>query len=166
MHLHAATVVGRGISLWMAIQDPSQLIATYGFDNAQTILANCDAHLRYRPALFKTAQDISEWLGYTSEFAQSKALRKGEEFSEGEAETAVRNMTPHDVKSQDDDDIVMDYRNKPPIQAKRVDIRNYPDLMAMTKIPPPPLLPIPDIPNDTMEERRESRIAYIPPDPM
>jgi type IV secretion system protein VirD4 len=137
LHLHAATVVGRGISLWMAIQDPSQLIATYGFENAQTILANCDAHLRYRPALLQTAKDISEWLGYRSEFAHSKSKHHGEEFSEGEAETAVHNMTAQEVKGQDDEDIFIEYRNKRPIQAKRIDIRNYPTLLAMTKIPPP-----------------------------
>ncbi len=150
----------------MAIQDPSQLVATYGYDNAQTILANCDAHLRYRPALFKMAQDISEWLGYTSEFAHSKSLHKGEEFSEGKAETAVRNMTAQEVKAQDDEEIFIEYRNKRPIQAKRIDIRNYPHLKAMTKIPPPPLLPIPDIPNELRQEGGIKELEYISPDPV
>jgi type IV secretion system protein VirD4 len=164
LHLHAATVVGRGISLWMAIQDPSQLIATYGFENAQTILANCDAHLRYRPVLFQSAKDISEWLGYRSEFAHSKSTHHGEEFSEGEAETAVHNMTAQEVKGQDDEDIFIEYRNKRPIQAKRIDIRNYPKILAMTKIPPPLLLPIPDIPNTMGQENREGKMGYISPD--
>jgi type IV secretory pathway TraG/TraD family ATPase VirD4 len=164
LHLHAATVVGRGISLWMAIQDPSQLIATYGFENAQTILANCDAHLRYRPALFQTAKDISEWLGYTSEFAHSKSSHHGREFSEGEAETAVHNMTAQEVKGQDDEDILIDYRNKRPIQAKRIDIRNFPELEALTKIPPPPLFPIPDIPDEPRRENRDGKVGYISPD--
>jgi type IV secretory pathway TraG/TraD family ATPase VirD4 len=164
LHVHVATVVGRGITLWMAIQDPSQLAATYGFDNAQTILANCDAHLRYRPALFKTAKDISEWLGFTSEFAHSKSLHKGEEFSEGEAETAVHNMTAQDVKGMDDEDIFIDFRNKRPIQAKRIDIRNFPELLAMTNIAPPPLLPIPDIPHVAEQGSGETQLGYISPD--
>src|SRR3954454_13765350 len=125
LHLQAATVVGRGISLWMAIQDPSQLEAAYGTKTAATIIANCDAHIRYRPARFQTAIDISEWLGYTSEFAHSKSLHKGEEFSEGEAETAVHIKTAQEVKAGDDEDIYIEYRNKRPIQAKRIDIRNF-----------------------------------------
>jgi type IV secretory pathway TraG/TraD family ATPase VirD4 len=164
--LHAATVVGRGISLWMAVQDPSQLIATYGVSEAKTILANCDAHLRYRSSLFETAQDISEWLGYTSEFARSKSSHHGKEYSEHEAETAVRNMTPQEVKGQDDENIFIDYRNKRPIQAKRIDIRNFPELLAMTDIPAPPLLPIPDIPNGLWQGRTGDEQEYISPDPI
>src|SRR4051812_37109733 len=148
----------------MAIQDPSQLIATYGFENAQTILSNCDAHLRYRPALYKTAKDISEWLGYTSEFAHSKSLHKGEEFSEGEAETAVHIKTAQEVKAGDDEDIYIEYRNKRPIHARRIDIRNFPELLAMTKIEPPPLLPIKDIPPPSWHERENKRLEYINPD--
>src|SRR3954471_23236006 len=164
LHLQAATVVGRGISLWMAIQDPSQLEATYGYENAMTILANCRAHLRYRPALYKTAKEISEWLGYKSEFAHSKSLHKGEEFSEEEAETAVHNMTPQEVKGLDDEDIFIDFDNKRPIQAKRIDIRNYPELLAMTEISSPALLPIPDIPDTEGQGREDTQLGYISPD--
>src|SRR3954453_9723244 len=164
LELHAATVAGQGISLWMAIQDPSQLEATYGYENAMTILANCRAHLRYRPALYKTAKEISEWLGYKSEFAHSKSKHLGEEFSEGEAETAVHNMTPQEVKGMADGDIFIDVDNKRPIQAKRIDIRNSPGLLEKTEISPPALLPIPDIPDAVGQVSGDREMGYINPD--
>jgi type IV secretory pathway TraG/TraD family ATPase VirD4 len=148
----------------MAIQDPCQLVATYGFENAQTILANCDAHLRYRPALFQTAKDISEWLGYTSQFAHSKSLHKGEEFSEGEAETAVHNRTAQEVKGGDDENIYIDFRNWRPIEARRIDIRNFPELEALTKIAPPPLPFIPDMNLTNVQKEIQSSPQYISPD--
>jgi type IV secretory pathway TraG/TraD family ATPase VirD4 len=164
LDLHASTAVGRGMSLWMAVQSLSQLDAIYGSKRAETIRDNCDTQIFYRPANHATAKYLQDCLGFTSEFAHSKSSHRGEAYSEGEAETAVYLMTAQEVKGQDDEDIFIDYRNKRPIQAKRIDIRNFPELMAMTKIPPPPLLPIPDIKPIMSEETNHSATPYVNPD--
>ncbi len=52
---HATTVVGRGISLWVAVQSLEQLRAEYGEAHAQVIMDNMETQIYYRPSGQKTA---------------------------------------------------------------------------------------------------------------
>ena len=47
---HATTVVGRGISMWVAIQSLSQLETVYGKARAQVLRDNMESQIYYRPA--------------------------------------------------------------------------------------------------------------------
>ena len=46
---HATTVVGRGISIWLAVQSLSQLEVVYGKARAQVLRDNMESQLYYRP---------------------------------------------------------------------------------------------------------------------
>ena len=60
---HATTVVGRGISLWVAIQSLSQLETVYGKARAQVLRDNMESQIYYRPARPGTADYLEHWLG-------------------------------------------------------------------------------------------------------
>ena len=86
---HATTVVGRGVSLWVAIQSLSQLETVYGKARAQTLRDNMESQLYYRPTDLATATYLEERLGSVSAFATSISLRDGDETGEGRAERRI-----------------------------------------------------------------------------
>jgi type IV secretion system protein VirD4 len=59
---HATTVVGRGISLWIAIQDLNQLNAVYGKAWAHVLRNNMESQLYYRPNDQETAKYMADCL--------------------------------------------------------------------------------------------------------
>src|SRR5207302_5169788 len=67
----ATTVVGRGISLWIAIQSLSQLEAVYGQARAQILRDNMESQIYYRPTDLATARYLEERLGTQSAYAHS-----------------------------------------------------------------------------------------------
>src|SRR4051812_8735487 len=70
LHLFAATVAGRGLTLWVAVQDLSQLESVYGRSRAGTIRNNMDTQIFYRQASQETAEYIERALGKQSGFAR------------------------------------------------------------------------------------------------
>src|SRR5512132_4543534 len=74
---HATIVVGRGISLWIAVQSLSQLETVYGRSRANTLRDNMETQLYYRPSNHETAEYLERCLGRTSEFAHSQTVRDG-----------------------------------------------------------------------------------------
>jgi type IV secretion system protein VirD4 len=60
---HATTVVGRGISLWIAIQDLNQLDAVYGRERAHVLRNNMESQIYYRPNDQETAEYLERCLG-------------------------------------------------------------------------------------------------------
>ena len=93
----ASTVVGRHLSLWVAVQSLSQLDAIYGRDNAETLLNNMDSQIFYRQASFVTAKDLEHSLGKKSEMAHSRTEHEGSE-SKGESEREVALLTAQAIK--------------------------------------------------------------------
>src|SRR5205085_10343638 len=65
----ATTVVGRGISLWVAVQSLSQLETVYGRARAQVLKDNMETQLYYRPTDLATANYLQESLGKQSAYA-------------------------------------------------------------------------------------------------
>ena len=53
---HATTVVGRGITLWLAVQSLSQLETVYGKARAQVLRDNMESQIYYRPTDLATAK--------------------------------------------------------------------------------------------------------------
>src|SRR5215218_9835383 len=72
LYEYATTVVGRQISLWVAIQSIKQLDAIYGQANAETLLDNMDTQMFYRQRR-ATAKYLEIELGRKSEYSHSRS---------------------------------------------------------------------------------------------
>jgi type IV secretion system protein VirD4 len=119
-----ATLAGRGISVWAAIQDLGQL-EVYGHNKARTIRNNCDTKIFYHQASLETAEYVERFLGRRSGYAHSQTLHDGEEASEGLSEQGVPLLTSRDINELDLDEIIAFYLNKKPLYARRMDWRAF-----------------------------------------
>jgi type IV secretion system protein VirD4 len=142
---HATTVVGRGISLWIAIQDLNQLDAVYGKTRAHVLRNNMESQIYYRPTDQETADYLEHCLGRRSDYAHSQTLREGTATSQGLAEQGIPLMTAQDIKQMTDEDIIGFHRLLPPFTAKRMDWRRFPVLTERQAIPPPELSALPEL---------------------
>jgi type IV secretion system protein VirD4 len=140
---HATTVVGRGISLWVAVQSLSQLDAVYGRTRATVLRDNMESQLYYRPSNQETADYLQHCLGRKSDYAHSQTLRDGTATSEGRSEQGIPLMTAQEIKQMRDEDIIGFHRLLPPFRAKRMDWRHFPDLVRKQVLPPPQLATLP-----------------------
>jgi hypothetical protein len=63
----------------------------------------------------------------------------------------------------DDEDILISHHNKPPIRAKRVDHRRFPDLKKRLRISPPnlPVLPLVDVGLSDYALQEEEQLAPV-----
>ena len=135
---YAATVAGRGISIWAAFQDLNQQESVYGKSRAETLRNNMETQLFYRQTGLGTSEYVEKRLGKKSDFAHSKTMHGHEEHSEGEVEQAVSLMTVQDIAELADEEIIVLHCNRKPIRAKRMDWRDFPQLTAEQ----PSVLPI------------------------
>jgi type IV secretion system protein VirD4 len=122
---HAATVVGRGVSLWIAVQSLAQLHAVYGRARAQVLRDNVESQLYYRPSNQETAEYLERCLGRKSGFASSRTSHEGSSVSEGLSEQSAPLLTAQEIKQLGDEDVIGFHRRLPPFQAKRMDWRRY-----------------------------------------
>jgi type IV secretion system protein VirD4 len=168
LHLYSATVAGRGISLWAAVQSLSQLDGIYGKYRADTIRNNMDTKLFYRQASVETAEYIERALGRQSGYAHSQSLHEGEETSTGLSEQAVPLMTAQDIQQLGAGHILCQHANFPPFKATRMDWRAFPALVKRRSLPPPALsmLPAPaeDLPKIAWQRQQAWPSRAIDPD--
>src|SRR6266702_2561285 len=158
---HAATVVGRGIYLWIAVQSLSQLEAAYGRARAQVLKDNMETHLYYPPNDLVTAKHIEERLGDKSEYAHSTTSKDGEETSEGLSERGVPLLTAQEISQLSDEEMICFHRRLPPFKITRMDWRRHPTLKQRRSIPAPELSPLPPI-ADMPEQGGGSQTAHPP----
>jgi type IV secretion system protein VirD4 len=142
---HATTVVGRGVSMWIAIQDLNQLDAVYGTKRAHVLRNNMESQIYYRPNDQDTAEYLERCLGRKSDYAHSHTSREGEETSEGWMEQGIPLMTAQEIKQLPDEDIIGFHRQLPPFMAKRMDWRQFPVLREQQAMPPPTLPVLPEL---------------------
>ncbi len=165
---HATTVVGRGISLWIAIQSLSQLEAVYGKARAQILRDNMETQIYYRPANQATAEYLERCLGKKSDYARSQSMREGTETGQGRSEQGVPLMTAWEIKQLRDEEIIGFHRRLPPFKAKRMDWRQSSILRQRQRLPAPKLSPLPQIPErpqrSTMKKGDVFSSSYIDPD--
>ena len=169
---HAATVTGRGISLWIAIQSLSQLDAVYGHARAQILRDNMRTQLYYPPDDLKTATYLEERLSRRSAFARSESTREGGGESLGLSEQAVPLLTAWEIQYDlNDDDVLGFHRNRrlPPFRATRMDWRDFSVLTqraAMAAPPVPVLPPLRHMPVSIWEQIRHDtdKPPYVDPD--
>jgi type IV secretory pathway TraG/TraD family ATPase VirD4 len=153
-----ATVRSRGITIWAAYQDNSQLESQYGAYKARAIRNNCDAKLLYRQSDPDSARDVAQSLGWRSAFARSQTLRDGQEASEGLSEQAVHVLTPRDINELDPKNVIALFSNRKPIWLTRMDWQDFPILTQRRALPPPPVTPLAPLePIDLSARRHEQR---------
>ena len=165
---YVSTVRSRGISMWVAYQDNSQIESLYGRYKARTIRNNMLSKVFYWQSDTETAKDIAASLGYRSEFSRSQTLRHGEESSQSLSEQAVPLLTARDINELDQDEIIAFFSNRKPIRAKRMDWRGFPILKKRRAISPPLLKPLPKLDynffNSVEQKPEETYNEYINPD--
>jgi type IV secretory pathway TraG/TraD family ATPase VirD4 len=163
---HATTVVGRGISLWIAVQSLYQLEAVYGRARARVLRDNMETQLYYRPSDQETADYLEHALGRRSAYARSQTAHPGANPSQGLSEQAVPLLTAQDIKQLPDEDIIGFHRHLPPLRLKRMDWRRFPLLIQRQALPPPLLAPLPPLGNSPapLWQKHKSVTAYIDPD--
>jgi type IV secretory pathway TraG/TraD family ATPase VirD4 len=143
---YSATVAGRGISLWIAIQSLSQLDAIYGTKRAEALRDNLDTQIYYRPASLGTAVHLEERLGQQAVWAASRTTHEDRLVSEGRSERTMPLLSAWEIQRLADEDIVGFHRDLPPFRATRMDWRRFPHLVERTKMPPPQLARLPELP--------------------
>ena len=162
----ATTVVGRGISMWIAIQSLSQLEVAYGKARAQVLKDNMESQIYYRPTDLATAQYLEERLGSRSAYAYSTTERKGLETSEGHSERPIPLLTAQDILQLKDEEIIGFHRRLPPFKITRADWRRHPVLAKRQSLPTPTLPTLPQIAGMPMEIGQTYSFpgGYIDPD--
>ena len=160
----ATTVVGRGISLWIAVQSLSQLDVVYGKGRAQVLRDNMESQLYYRPTDLATAEYIARRLGDKSAYAHSTTLRDGEETSEGRAERAIPLLTAQEIMQMRDEEVIAFHRRLPPFRVHRMDWRTYPLFRKRIAMHPPQLAVLPEVSALPLTQEEAGHAAYIDPD--
>lgn len=163
----STTIVGRKISLWMAIQSLSQLEAVYGKARAQILRDNMDSQLFYRPTDLQTAKYLEERLGSVSAYARSHTLRHGDETSEGRSERPIPLLSSQDIALMSDEQVIAFHRNYRPMRLTRCDWRKYPNLARRQGSKPPPLSALPTLDRRaklTAKTTGKTPQGYIDPD--
>jgi type IV secretion system protein VirD4 len=161
---HATTVVGRGISLWIAIQSLSQLDAVYGRVRAQILRDNMESQIYYRPSNQQTADYLEHCLGKISQYAHSQTTRDGTRVSSGLNEQPVPLMTAQAIKQLKDTQIIGFHRRLPAFRARRMDWRNFPTLTQRRSLKPPSLEALPPLKDAPWEQTHVPLSDYIDPD--
>jgi type IV secretory pathway TraG/TraD family ATPase VirD4 len=137
-------VVGRQISLWVAIQSIKQLDAIYGQANAEVLLDNMDTQIFYRQRR-ATAKYLEEELGKRSEYSHSESRREGGYETQGLSEQGVPLMTKNEIKQMEDWDILVFHHNLPAFRARRMNWMEHPILQERQAKRPPELSPLPPL---------------------
>jgi type IV secretory pathway TraG/TraD family ATPase VirD4 len=140
---YATTVVGRHISLWVAIQSIKQL-DIYGQANAETLLDNMDTQIFYRQK-GTTAKYLEEEVGYRSAYSRSTSSREGGHETHGMAEQRVPLWTANQFKQMNDEDIIVFHHNVPPFLAQRMSWLKHPLLRQRQAMVAPKLSPLPTL---------------------
>ena len=141
----ATTVVGRGISLWIAIQSLSQLEAIYGKERSQVLKDNMESQIYYRPSDLATAEYLEHRLGRKSGYAQSETIRTEGDAAHGKSEQGTPLLTAQQIMQMRDNDILLFHRNIPPIRAKRVTWLGKRVYEQRRNIPVPQVASLPEI---------------------
>src|SRR5918911_1598498 len=141
---YAATAAGRGISLWLALQDIGQL-ERYGSYEARTIRNSMAAKVFFHQNDPATAKHIEELAGSMSGYSHSETIRDGEVSSEGRSETAVPLFPIRDSMELEKEDILFFVDNHKPARGKSMAPWHYPILEQRRAIEPPPVKELPPV---------------------
>ena len=140
---HATTVVGRGVSLWIAVQSLAQLDAVYGQARAQVLRDNVESQLYYRPPTRRPRSTWSAALAGSPALPPPRRPMRARLPREGLSEQGVPLLTAQEIKQLGDEDVIGFHRRLPPFQAKRMDWRRFGVLAQRWQMPAPRLAALP-----------------------
>ena len=147
-----STVAGRGLSVATVVQSTAQLRDAYGPDGAHTIVANAFAQLYWSTHDLQTAEDVTRLLGQRTVAEQRYSLR--ERLIDVDPVRMVGQrprelLTPDEFRQLPKDRVIALVGEYPPILGYRLDWRQHRWMVDLTRIPPPPVAPIPqpDVPD-------------------
>jgi type IV secretory pathway TraG/TraD family ATPase VirD4 len=141
----AATVPGRGISIWADFQDINQPRAVFGPDRARTLLNCMETQIYYRQSGIESSEYVERRLGRKSEFAHSKSVHE-QATTEGQSEQAVPLLSPQEITELAETEILCVHRNRKPFRARRMDWRDFASLRQLGGLPAPEVPPLPPPP--------------------
>jgi type IV secretory pathway TraG/TraD family ATPase VirD4 len=156
--------VGRGISLWIAIQSLSQLETVYGKARAQVLRDNMESQIYYRPADLTTAKYLEDRLGLQSAYAHSATSREGTETAQGLSERPVPLLAAQDISRLSDTEIIGFHRHLPPFRLTRMDWRQQARLQARARTPSPQLAKLPSLSDMPIVNSKRLTQDLIDPD--
>jgi type IV secretory pathway TraG/TraD family ATPase VirD4 len=164
----ATTVVGRGVSLWVAVQSLSQLETEYGKARAQVLRDNMESQMYYRPTDLATARYLEERLGTYSAYAHSTTARVGAETSEGLSERPIPLLTAQEILQLGDEEVLGFHRRLPPFRIRRMDWRGHDLLAKFARMSAPTLSALPEVTEIPIIRSQTFRFpdGYIDPDMM
>jgi type IV secretion system protein VirD4 len=157
---YAATAAGRGISLWLALQDIGQL-ERYGSYEARTIRNSMAAKVFFHQNDPATAKHIEELAGSMSGYSHSETIRDGEIASEGRSETAVALFPMRDSMELEKEDIIFFVDNHKPSRGKSMASWHFPILEKRRAIEPPPVKELPPVPEIVLPPSFQSRSSSL-----
>lgn len=160
---HATTVVGRGISIWLAVQSLSQLEVVYGKARAQVLRDNMESQLYYRPTDVATARYVEDRCGRRSAYAHHSNAQQDGHTSEGRSEQGIPLLSAYDFQRYKDDEVMCFHRALPPFKLARMDWRQHPMLQKRRTVAPPTPSALPAVTDVPMMQGLD-RSHYIDPD--
>jgi type IV secretory pathway TraG/TraD family ATPase VirD4 len=110
----STTIVGRKISLWMAMQSLSQLEAVYGKARAQILRDNMDSQLFYRPTDLQTAKYLEERLGSLSSMPDHIPCATGTRRVRDDQSAPIPLLSSQDIALMSDEQVIAFHRNHRP----------------------------------------------------
>ncbi|MGL4767997.1 MAG: type IV secretory system conjugative DNA transfer family protein [Formosimonas sp.] len=119
-------MAGYNIRLLPIIQSMAQLDATYGKEQARTLITNHAMQIIYAPREQQDANDYSDMLGYKT--VRKESISRGREVSRSENEERRALMLPQELKAMGPDKEVFLYEGLPhPVMCEK--IKYYQDKM-------------------------------------
>lgn len=134
-------VAGYGLRLLAVLQSPAQLRAQYGQDLADEILTNCGVEVAFTPKDLKSAQTLSERLGFFGAPALSRTRPSGfgsgaRSVSESEQRRAL--MWPQELLTLPHDELLVLRSGVAPVRGRK--IVYYRDKAFTPRLMPPPAI--------------------------
>lgn len=134
-----------GVQLALFIQSEGQLYSNYGKEDARTLLDNCRARVTLGVSGQEAAEAASDRLGKATIVRprQTQAVSRRSFFdttvtnTKGEGEQARQLMTPDEVRSMDEDKLLIDLPALRTYVGKRFVYYAMPELLRRTQIDPP-----------------------------
>ena len=131
-------MAGYNMRLLPIIQSMSQLDATYGHEQARTLMTNHATQIIYTPREQNDANEYSEMLGYTT--VKKRNMTRGRDVSYSESEERRALMLPQELKamSPEKEILLIEGMNNP---AQVDKIRYYQEKMFKERLMKPVIIP-------------------------
>jgi type IV secretion system protein VirD4 len=112
---------GRGVGLWLGVQSLSQIKAIYGEEHGRTIISNCMTKVALHGLDIETAEYISRSMGDKTETHTRLGVNfgMGVSINSSPEETRRALLTPSEVTTIGETEVLIISGNKPPLRAKK-----------------------------------------------